>query len=227
MNGFETYGPPNTAPVGCAEIVLPAPTNPNCPNDYNAYESEWTDIWVSPATLNDDGSGTYVAQYLPDDWKDYATLNTTDNLQHLTIIGDKPLGEAIIATLAKRWTKVTDRNHQVNIDVTDMSEENYEFVRTLQHGAKLFIWGWSYGGWAIGGANGILVDVDTAGIVWGRGEGTLMTGQVVFRWRNKYDPPAVIGTNTPSPLKVKKPSPSALTVEGQKVEKPAKEVKAA
>ncbi len=207
MNPFETYSGPSAAPVGCAPIVLPAPTNPNCPNDYNAHESEITDVWISPAELQEDG--TYLATALPTDWTSFADLNTTTGLRHLTVIGDKPLGEAKIVTLAKKWFKVVDRGHQANMDVTDMSEDNYEFVRTLQHGSKVFIWWKSYGDWVCGGENGILCDVNAAGIIWGRGDGTLMTGSMGFAWNNKFDPPAVIGNNTPSPLKASKPLPGA------------------
>lgn len=218
MNPFETYSGPGDAPEGCDPVVLPATTNPNCANDYNAYESEITDIWVSPAELQEDG--TYLATALPGAWNYVQDLNATAGLRHLTVIGDKPIGEAKIVTLAKKWSKVVDRNHSLNIDVTDMSIENYEFIRTLQHGAKVFVWFKSYGDWIAGGVNGILVDTSTAGIVWGRGDGTLMTGQLVFFWSNKFDPPAEVANLGPAPLMaVRLPGTDAapVVVEGKDV----------
>lgn len=214
MNPFNSYGGPAGAPEACEAIVLPETTNANCPNDYNAFESEITDIWISPVEESTPGAGDWAATAPPADWTSFADLNSTAGLKHLTIIGDKPLGEARIAALAKRWTKVIDRTHSLNIDVTDMSELNYEFIRTLQHQAPVAIWFKSYGEWVCGGELGIIVTIDTAGIVWGRGEGTLMTGQLVMKWYNLYDPPAVIGNNVASPLKaVKVPTPEELTAQ--------------
>ena len=210
MNPFESYGGPTPAPVGCAAIVLPAPTNPNCPSDYNIHESEITDIWISPVEESTPGAEDWTATALPTSWESIADLNATAGLRHLTIIGDKPLAENRTATLAKRWIKVISRNHSINMDLTDMSEDNYEFIRVLQYSPKVAVWFRSYGNWVAGGEAGIVCDVDTAGVIWGRGEGTLMTGQVVFRWSNKFDPPAVIANNTPSPLKVVAKAPDAL-----------------
>jgi len=207
-NPFESYIGPGSEPVGCGAITLPAVTNPQCPADYAAYEGEITDILMSTVAKVD---GVWTASFPPDnylydgDWDAAVTAGA----KRLVVIGDKPLSETKVLSLGKRWRKIKDRVHTLNLDITDMSALNYEFVRTLQRDKKVAINWKSIDGWNAGGDDMVIVDVDTAGIIWPRGEGGLMAGQLVLTWSNKYDPPAGLAIAGASPLSAKAKKPGA------------------
>lgn len=206
-NPFESYIGPGSEPTGCGAITLPAVTTPQCPADYAAYEGEITDILMSTVAKVD---GEWVASFPPDnylydgDWDAAVSAGA----KRLVVIGDKPLAETKVLTLGKRWRKIKDRFHTLTIDITDMSVLNYEFVRTLQRDKKVAVNWKSIDGWNAGGDEMVIVDVDTAGIIWPRGEGGLMSGQLVLTWSNKFDPPAGLAIAGTSPLtaKAKKPA---------------------
>lgn len=203
-NPFESsYTGPGEAPDGCENVLLPDTTNPNCPADYNAYEGELCELWMVLAEQDEDGN--WVASAEPDNYLYKGDLNAIVGVKRLAIIGDKPLPETRTVALAKRWTRIKTLGHTLNIDVTDVSEENYEFIRTLQYRPITAVWVASVDGWHMGGNGGIIVQVDTAGIIWPRGEGSLMTGTLVLKFDHKFDPPAGIAFAGTSPLTAKQP----------------------
>lgn len=207
-NPFESYTGPGSEPTGCGALTLPAVTSPLCPADYSAYEGEIVELLMSTVALV---SGVWTASFPPDnylydgDWDSAVTAGA----KRLVVIGDKPQPEAKILSLGKRWRKIKDRVHTLNIDITDMSVLNYEFVRTLQRDKKVAICWKSIDGWNAGGDDMVIVDVDTAGVIWPRGEGGLMAGQLVLTWSNKFDPPAGLAIAGASPLTAKKKKPGA------------------
>ncbi len=202
-NPFESYSGPGTPPDGCENVLLPDTTNPNCAADYNDYEGELCTAWLVPAEKDEDGN--WVATAEPDNYLYVGDLDAIVGVKKLTIIGDKPLAEVVRVALAKRMSKVKTRRHLVNVDITDLSEENYEFIRTLQYHPILAGWFASVDGWHMGGNPGIVIQVDTSGVVWPRGEGSLMTGTVVFTWDNKFDPPAGLAQAGVSPVTARRP----------------------
>lgn len=215
-NPFESYSGPGSEPSGCAALTFTAVTYPDCPAAYNAYEGEIVEILMSPVAKVD---GVWTASFPPDnylydgDWDAAVSAGA----KRLVVVGDKPQGETKILQLAKRWRKIKDRVHTLNIDVTDMSVANYDFIRLLQRDKKVAINWKSIDGWNAGGDEMVIVDVDTAGIIWPRGEGGLMSGQLVLTWSNKFDPPAGLAIAGASPLvaKAKKPGsvPGKPTIE--------------
>lgn len=192
----------------CSTITLPVVSFADCPADYAAHESEICDVWIVPA---DDGVSTEIPTLAadggadPDAWHNplnYPTesghfSNAGTGMRHLIVIGDKPISEITEVTVAKRWSLITNRGHIVNIDVTDMSIPNYDFIRALQFQPTVAIWYRDIDGYMYGGANGIVCDIQNAGNIANRGEGGLLTGQVIFNWNKECDPPAAVESATP------------------------------
>lgn len=170
-----------------ASVCLPPVSITDCPADYNAHESEICDVWVQPA--NADGSAPEPPGALGVNWHD-PSAHTGVGVRHLITIGDKPASEIVEVSLAKRQTKVSERKHILNIDVTDMSIPNYDFIRGLQFQPSLVIWYRDIDGYMYGGSDGIYCDVQNAGNIANRGEGGLLTGQVILSWTKLCDPPA-------------------------------------
>jgi len=201
---YDSYTCAVPKPADCGTIVLPAVNFATCPAAYQAHESEICDVWVVMTTDGVANERPNSGMLLPegiapgaDDWlaqENYPQIGggwTGDpaTMVHLTTIGDKPLSEINEITVAKRWLIFTSRTHVVNIDVTDMSIENYEFFRALQVKPTVAIWYRDIDGYMYGGADGVVCDVQNAGNILNRGEGGLLTGQVVFNWDADCDPP--------------------------------------
>ena len=181
-------------PVDCGTIVLPAVKFATCAAAYQAHESEICDIWMIETTDE-------VADTIPTAWYDPANFGATfdTNSKHLTTIGDKPLSEINEITVAKRWLVFTSRLHTLNFDITDMSIENYDFVRALQVKPTIAIWFRDIDGYMYGGPNGVICDVQNAGNILNRGEGGLLTGQAALVWEADCDPPIAVEGVNPNP----------------------------
>jgi hypothetical protein len=141
-----------------------------------------------------------VADSLPTTWYDTSDWDTTfATAKHLVVIGDKPLSETTEQIVAKKLVKVTSRKHTVNADITDMSLLNYDFIRALQIQPTLAIWYRDMDGYVYGGPNGVVCDVKNAGNILGRGDGTLLTGQMVYEWDCDCDPDVALDGTMPTP----------------------------
>lgn len=189
---YDSYTCAVPKPDDCASIVLPDVNFATCPAAYQAHESEICDVWMIETT---DG----VADAVPTAWYDSDDLDALTGVHKLTTIGDKPLSEVNELTVAKRWVVFTSRTHTVNIDVTDMSLENYDFIRALQVKPTVAVWYRDIDGYIYGGENGIVCDVQNAGNILNRGEGGLLTGQFILTWEADCDPPVAVDGVNPSP----------------------------
>lgn len=203
------YSCPDTS-QGCDSLELPEAHLATCAADYGAQESEICDLWL--VGYKSDGTYSKPVSGTPDpatDWLDPANYDTgadfvPGDIIHLAVIGDKPLPEFNDQTVAKRIVIPTSTTHTLNIDVTDFAIQpaegvaieqqckilNYELIRFLQSRPTVALWFRTIDGLMVGGPDGIVADVTQAGTVFGRGEGTLLTGQIVFQWDSDCDPPA-------------------------------------
>lgn len=179
-----------TCPDSCGDVSLPAVDIQECVDSIEVELSEITDIYL----VATDSSGDAVV--VPTDWTSEADWTAVldqslDNkIRHLIVSGDKPATEDTEATFSKFRTKVTNRGHTVNADVDDVSDLNYEFMRTLQCGATVRMWFATYGGKLYGGATGIKADVK-ANYALERGQESRALIQFVFTWDHLQDPPRI------------------------------------
>jgi len=201
---YDSYDCAVPKPTDCGTIILPAVKFATCAAAYQAHESEICDVWIVMTADGIANERPNAAMILPegaaagaDDWlnpENYPQIGggwTGDaaTMLHLTTIGDKPLSEINEITVAKRWLVFTSRTHTVNIDITDMSVENYDFIRALQVKPTVAIWYRDIDGYMYGGEDGVVCDIQNAGNILNRGEGGLLTGQAVFTWEADCDPP--------------------------------------
>lgn len=205
-----------------AGFSLPAVIKAACPAGYGAKESEISDVFI---TLYGDGDYALVdggtvslpgaAWTIEGDaaWFDSRTFvldNATawsgTQVRSLLCVGDKPLPEFSQITVARGWTKNVGTIHTINLDVTDhpCSDpvapdpvfKNYDFTRVLQGQPTVVVWFRTIGGIIVGGDLGIKCRVIQAGNVFGRGEGTLLTSQIILEFDAACDPPAACDLNT-------------------------------
>jgi hypothetical protein len=205
---YQSYTGPDGFPItDCSAPALPAPDFADCPEAYVAHEGEIAKVFVTAAEWNDT-TMMYEALAKPADWTMSTNYDVAD-IATLIGFGDKPLAEALTTPLPYNRVKTHDRRHTLNFDVTDLSLDNYVFLRAVQGTQLVFIWYATVDGYVFGGADGICARVQNAGHTHARGENALLTGQYIFEWKNLFDPPAA-ELDPVAPLmagKVKQPAP--------------------
>ena len=210
-------GPTGFPSVDCTPTALPTVTFSDCPEGYQAHESEIIKVFISNAEWNS-STKIFEADVKPTDHQDSSDYAVAGIIT-LIGFGDKPLPEVLTVPIPNNQLKVVNRRHIVNFDFTDMHLNNYEAVRALQGLHHVAIWYQDIDGYIYGGADGIIARIVNAGTILARGENALATGQIQFEWKNLFDPPAdeldpvapmMAGkVKTPAPLK---PKPEPVTV---------------
>lgn len=106
-------------------------------------------------------------------WNDRISVNNTppvgstvvakDLLRRLTIIGDVPAPTSTKKQISGGREITTETKYAVNVEIDDLSDENWQFVQTLQCGKGAFpakAWLVTKSGHVIGGNAGIDVTID-------------------------------------------------------------------
>jgi hypothetical protein len=102
----------------------------------------------------------------PSDWEEVIDNELTNNSKGRYIIGsgEVPVPEKFIGEYPKKIRRVLDRRYTVRMEVVNLSNNQYEFIRLLQCGdLKCRIWIETVGGLLFGGPSGIvpsLIDGD-------------------------------------------------------------------
>ena len=78
----------------------------------------------------------------------------------------------------------------MNFTIDDVSEENYEFMRSTECGGKYRLWYETKGGYMYGGNDGIKVSIVMDDVL-NRGVDEIETLNGVVTWRNKFSPERV------------------------------------
>lgn len=171
--------------AACDDLELPETTN-NCVPEQN--ESEICYLFVSipdpsnpniPAITSPDFSSPTVA----------ATFTAPEGAM-LRVIGDLPEPEDNQRVVSLGQTVPGKKNFAPNFTIDDTSDENYEFLRTLECAPNIFIWWMTLGGKVYGDpANGIPATVSKANAPLDRGQGNYERFEVTTTWRAKGHPP--------------------------------------
>ncbi len=171
----------------CETPVLPSVAFDECSPDASR-RAEINRVYVSyedPANAGVPATGAI-------DWSDASGITTAfdgTNGIILTVIGDKPDPEEDQRQVSNNRTIIGERTHTINATIDDMSDDNYEFVRSMQMGGKYIIWYETIGGSVFGGDEGILANVNSATLPLERGDGNYEAGNVQFSWKKVCDPP--------------------------------------
>lgn len=110
-----------------------------------------------------------------------------DAIRPLTVIADKPAPTPVTQEISNGRTVTVSKNHTINYTVDDVSDDNYEFMRTLECGGSYKIWYETEGGFLYGGNTGITVNA-TGDDILNRGREEIETIAGTFTWRSKFHP---------------------------------------
>lgn len=116
---------------------------------------------------------------------------TDGAIRPITVIGDKPAPAAVVKELSNGRRKNVGKDHTINYTIDDVSEENYEFMRTVECGGLYRIWYETEGGYLYGGNTGILVTL-TGDDLLNRGRDEIETIAGTATWRSKFHPDRIL-----------------------------------
>lgn len=114
-----------------------------------------------------------------------------DYIRALTVIADKPAAAPVFKEISNGRRIQIGKDHTINFTIDDVSDENYEFMRTLECGGEYRFWYETEGGRMFGGNEGFLARVD-ANSVLNRGRDEIETINGVMTWRTKFHPERAI-----------------------------------
>ena len=125
------------------------------------------------------------------DWKQASEWTTriaqtgtnADAIRELTVIGDKPVPSPITKDISGGRKYTVGKDHTLNFTVDDVSDENYEFMRSTECGGKYRLWYETKGGYIYGGNDGIKVTIVMDDVL-NRGADEIETLNGVVTWRN-------------------------------------------
>ena len=128
-------------------------------------------------------------------WKDASewtqrlseTANTANAIRPLTVIADKPAGSPVVKEISNGRKYNLRKDFTVNIEIDDVSEENYEFMRVTQCGGEYKLWFETAGGRIYGGNEGIDASLVLDNVL-GRGKDEIEKITGTASWSDKFSP---------------------------------------
>lgn len=133
----------------------------------------------------------------PVDWTDYSSFaeildNTTtaiDKGKWFTGQGEIPEATDITVSIGRSVRRIVRRRYDLVLNVDIATDEQYEFIRSLQKNYRSFrFWAPTLGGRLLGGNEGIRPDFLTAKTVYGGGVNDVEAGRISLQWFSDVDP---------------------------------------
>lgn len=128
-------------------------------------------------------------------WKDASewtqrlseTAKTANAIRPLTVIADKPAGSPVVKEISNGRKYNLRKDFTVNIEIDDVSPENYEFMRVTQCGGEYKLWFETAGGRLYGGNEGIEASLVLDNVL-GRGKDEIEKITGTASWSDKFSP---------------------------------------
>jgi len=143
-----------TCPSSCGSF-LPVVTSDYC--DPQIEFGEISKVFV----MGYDGSDLANWELLSD-WTSRLSQDDVadiDKIRTLTVSGDQPLPEKETLEISDNRKVSTPSTFTLNIDIDDVTDEIYEFFRTMECNTRVKIW-YTAGNFIFGGNEGIIADID-------------------------------------------------------------------
>ena len=180
-----------TCPTNCSQN-LPALVFDLCAP--KRFSSELKRIFIANATaasftasFSDETPANVTA--LVAEWNTRLNQSTTgvNVIRTLNVTGSMPAASAQEATTEWRKTFVVTKDRTINFSFTDISTENYAFLRSLECGGTYKVWFETWGGIMFGGNDGIKMTLDPNHTL-NAGLADIETAEVTGKWKSKFLP---------------------------------------
>lgn len=175
-----------TCPTDCTSALAPVNFSKCAPE---IVLSEIRRIFIAKAN-----AAAFTDWQLATEWTTRISetdITDADTIRAITVIGDKPAPAPVTKEVSNGRSIVIGKDHTVNYTIDDISEENYEFMRTLECGGQYRVWYETEGGYIYGGNSGILATI-TGDDILNRGRDEIETINGVVSWRAKHHPDRIL-----------------------------------
>jgi hypothetical protein len=172
-----------TCPTGC-ETALPITKFDDC--NPVILLSEIETVYLGKPTTT-----AFTDVEDPTEWATRLsqTAVDADAIRPLTVIADKAAGAPVVKDLSNGRKKQIRLDQTLNVEIDDASDENYNFVRTLQAcGGMAKMWYKTKGGKMYGGNNGIENASVVLSLVQARGADEIEKFTGTVTWSAVSDP---------------------------------------
>ena len=112
---------------------------------------------------------------------------TANAIRPLTVIADKPAGSPVVKEISNGRKYNLRKDFTVNIEIDDVSLENYDFMRVTQCGGEYKLWFETAGGRLYGGNEGIDASLVLDNVL-GRGKDEIEKITGTASWDDKFSP---------------------------------------
>ena len=112
---------------------------------------------------------------------------TANAIRPLTVIADKPAGSPVVKEISNGRKYNLRKDFTINIEIDDVSKENYEFMRVTQCGGEYKLWFETAGGRLYGGNEGIDASLVLDNVL-GRGKDEIEKITGTASWDDKFSP---------------------------------------
>ena len=112
---------------------------------------------------------------------------TANAIRPLTVIADKPAGSPVVKEISNGRKYNLRKDFTINIEIDDVSPENYEFMRVTQCGGEYKLWFETAGGRLYGGNEGIDASLVLDNVL-GRGKDEIEKITGTASWDDKFSP---------------------------------------
>lgn len=171
-----------TCPNGC-ESALPVVKFDDCSPTIVLSE-------IQTIFLAKNNASAFADVESPTEWATRLSMTTTDEdaIRPLTVIADKPAGAPVLKELSNGRKKVIRLDQTLNVEIDDVTNENYNFMRVSQCGGKYKMWYKTAGGKIYGGNEGISDVFLQLNEVLGRGKDEIEKIQGTVTWSDAHSP---------------------------------------
>lgn len=171
-----------TCPNGC-ESALPVVKFDDCSPTIVLSEIQTIFLAKNSATAFTDVES-------PTEWATRLSMTATDEdaIRPLTVIADKPACTPVVKELSNGRKKVIRLDQTLNVEIDDVTDENYNFMRVSQCGGQYKMWHKTAGGKIYGGNEGISDAFLQLNEVLGRGKDEIEKIQGTVTWSDSNSP---------------------------------------
>jgi hypothetical protein len=107
------------------------------------------------------------------------------------VIADKPVGSPVVKEISNGRKFNLRKDNTLNVEIDDVSDENYNFMRVTQCGGEYKAWFETAGGRLYGGNEGIDVSVVLDNVL-GRGKDEIEKITGTLTWSDKFSPERIV-----------------------------------
>lgn len=165
-------------PEECDNATLSEVKFADCAAGVTDELSEIGELFLDDLTT-DETSGEYEFTNLPTSVAGVAP-SWYGSARRLYVIGDLPAAERTQRTIHKGWVKTGKGTWTLTADILDATNENYNFIKNLQCGAKVGAAWKTNGGYIYGSVIATVINADW---VLARGEESYAIGQIVLQFK--------------------------------------------